>query len=223
MKTFDVVVVGSGTGGQTAAYDLNAAGLKVAVIDRSDRPGGTCALAGCQPKKWFYEATEAIAKTRHLTGKGVEAAPRAVDEAAKLQILIAHHTRIRRAAGGVFVGLTHVDEQHAPGATGDLRGREGQRRLGQVLLAVDAGVNQQIELRGPPAGEPAPPCSSPRRLRLSVPCPDGPTAPTATCRHHGRRPPWRVSLFCRVRLREAGRAYGSPGRLPAVAPLCATA
>jgi glutathione reductase (NADPH) len=78
MDTFDVVVVGSGTGGQTAAYDLNAAGLKVAVIDRSDCPGGTCALTGCQPKKWFYEATEAIAKARHLTGKGVEAAPRAV-------------------------------------------------------------------------------------------------------------------------------------------------
>jgi glutathione reductase (NADPH) len=78
MDTFDVVVVGSGTGGQTAAYDLNAAGLKVAVIDRSDRPGGTCALTGCQPKKWFYEATEAIAKARHLTGKGVAAAPRAV-------------------------------------------------------------------------------------------------------------------------------------------------
>jgi glutathione reductase (NADPH) len=74
---FDVIVVGSGTGGQTAAFELNDAGLKVAVIDRSDRPGGTCALCGCQPKKWFYEVTEAIAKSNHLTGKGIKTPPKA--------------------------------------------------------------------------------------------------------------------------------------------------
>ena len=63
MDNYDVVIVGSGTGGQTAAFDLNEKGVKVAVVEKSDRPGGTCALAGCQPKKWFYEAAEAIAKS----------------------------------------------------------------------------------------------------------------------------------------------------------------
>ncbi|MHC1743389.1 MAG: NAD(P)/FAD-dependent oxidoreductase [Syntrophobacteraceae bacterium] len=71
MDDFDVLVVGSGTGGQTAAIELNNAGLKVAVCEKSDRPGGTCALRGCQPKKWFYEATETVAKSRHLKGKGI--------------------------------------------------------------------------------------------------------------------------------------------------------
>ena len=71
MGTYDVVVIGSGTSGQTAAFDLNEKGLKVAVIEKSDRPGGTCALAGCQPKKWFYEAAESIAKSRHLVGQGI--------------------------------------------------------------------------------------------------------------------------------------------------------
>ena len=76
MKMYDVVVIGSGTSGQTAAFDLIKKGLRVAVIENSDRPGGTCALAGCQPKKWFYEAAEAIAKARHLEGKGIEAVPK---------------------------------------------------------------------------------------------------------------------------------------------------
>lgn len=49
MSAYDVVIVGSGTAGQTAAYDLREAGLKVAVAEKSDRPGGTCALSGCQP------------------------------------------------------------------------------------------------------------------------------------------------------------------------------
>ncbi|MBT8364560.1 MAG: NAD(P)/FAD-dependent oxidoreductase [Deltaproteobacteria bacterium] len=75
MDAYDVVIVGSGTSGQTAAFDLNENGVKVAVVEKSDRPGGTCALAGCQPKKWFYEAAEAIAKARHLEGKGIVTAP----------------------------------------------------------------------------------------------------------------------------------------------------
>ena len=75
MDAYDVVIVGSGTSGQTAAFDLNEKGLRVAVVEKSERPGGTCALAGCQPKKWFYEAAETIAKARHLEGKGIIAAP----------------------------------------------------------------------------------------------------------------------------------------------------
>ena len=75
MGAYDVVIVGSGTSGQTAALDLINKGLRVAVVEKSDRPGGTCALAGCQPKKWFYEAAETIAKARHLEGKGIVAAP----------------------------------------------------------------------------------------------------------------------------------------------------
>jgi glutathione reductase (NADPH) len=74
MDEYDVVVVGSGTGGQTAAYHLKERGLKTAVVERSDRPGGVCALSGCQPKKWFYEVTETIAKSRHLRGIGIDTA-----------------------------------------------------------------------------------------------------------------------------------------------------
>ncbi len=77
MVDFDVVVVGSGTAGQTAAYALAEAGLKVAVVEKSARPGGVCALSGCQPKKWFYEAAEAVARCRQLAGKGITVPPQA--------------------------------------------------------------------------------------------------------------------------------------------------
>lgn len=66
-----MIVIGSGTGGQTAAYRLKQAGLDIALIDDSEKPGGTCSLSGCQPKKWFYEVAEVIAKSRHLTTRGI--------------------------------------------------------------------------------------------------------------------------------------------------------
>jgi len=66
MSLYDVVVIGTGTAGQIAAYELNAIGLTVAVVEKSGTPGGTCALAGCQTKKWFYEGAEIITKSHHL-------------------------------------------------------------------------------------------------------------------------------------------------------------
>jgi glutathione reductase (NADPH) len=71
-ESYDVIVIGSGTAGQTAAYDLTEKGLTVGVVEHSDRPGGTCALQGCQAKKWFYEGSEVVARSRHMTGIGVD-------------------------------------------------------------------------------------------------------------------------------------------------------
>jgi glutathione reductase (NADPH) len=75
VKSYDVVVVGSGTGGQTAAHNLSQYGVSVAVVENSSTPGGVCALAGCQAKKWYYEASETMARARDLSGKGVVAPP----------------------------------------------------------------------------------------------------------------------------------------------------
>lgn len=75
MDTFNVIIIGTGTAGQTAAFRLAAEGYTVAIIENSDTPGGTCALHGCQAKKWFYEVTEIVARCRHLQGKGVTTPP----------------------------------------------------------------------------------------------------------------------------------------------------
>ena len=53
MQSFDVVVIGTGTGGQTAAVELAAEGFRVAVVEQSSTPGGICALHGCQAKKYL--------------------------------------------------------------------------------------------------------------------------------------------------------------------------
>ena len=71
-EKFDAVVVGSGTSAYYVADGLNKANRKVAMID--ERPyGGTCALRGCQPKKYLVCNAEAVAMANHLIGKGVVA------------------------------------------------------------------------------------------------------------------------------------------------------
>ncbi|BBO71444.1 hypothetical protein DSCA_53740 [Desulfosarcina alkanivorans] len=46
MKNYDAVAVGAGTAGQTAAHELRAHGLEVALVDNSGRPGGSVRPGG---------------------------------------------------------------------------------------------------------------------------------------------------------------------------------
>ena len=48
---YDVAIVGGGPGGYTAAFRGAQYGLKVALIEKNDRLGGTCLLVGCVPTK----------------------------------------------------------------------------------------------------------------------------------------------------------------------------
>jgi dihydrolipoamide dehydrogenase len=48
---YDVAIIGGGPAGYTAAIRGAEYGLKVALIDNSDRLGGTCLLVGCIPTK----------------------------------------------------------------------------------------------------------------------------------------------------------------------------
>ena len=73
-KNYDIVIVGSGTSAYYCGYTLAGAGKKVAIVD--ERPyGGTCALRGCQPKKYLVANADAIAMAQHLVGQGVESSP----------------------------------------------------------------------------------------------------------------------------------------------------
>lgn len=57
---YDLIVIGAGSGGVRAGRIAASHGAKVAVIE-GDRPGGTCVIRGCVPKKLLvYGSTFAI-------------------------------------------------------------------------------------------------------------------------------------------------------------------
>lgn len=74
MKKFDVFIIGTGVAGTIIANKCAQNGLKTGIVDNRDY-GGTCGLHGCIPKKILVGATEAVASSRNLEGKGISKAP----------------------------------------------------------------------------------------------------------------------------------------------------
>jgi len=69
-KMFDLVVIGTGEAGSTAALRCRAAGKQVATVD--SRPfGGTCGLRGCDPKKVLTGAAEIVDRRSRMAGRGI--------------------------------------------------------------------------------------------------------------------------------------------------------
>jgi dihydrolipoamide dehydrogenase len=67
---FDLVVLGAGTGGYTAAFRAGQLGLKVALVDE-DRIGGTCLHRGCIPTKALLESAGFVEHVRHAKDYGL--------------------------------------------------------------------------------------------------------------------------------------------------------
>ena len=63
-QVFDVIVIGSGPGGEGAAMKLSKSGRRVAVIDRNPRVGGGCTHWGTIPSKALRQAVQQLADFR---------------------------------------------------------------------------------------------------------------------------------------------------------------
>ena len=61
---YDVVVIGSGTGGYVAAIRAGQLGLRTAVVERAPALGGTCLNWGCSPTKALLEHAHALKVAR---------------------------------------------------------------------------------------------------------------------------------------------------------------
>ncbi|HEY7800740.1 MAG TPA: dihydrolipoyl dehydrogenase [Hyphomonadaceae bacterium] len=57
-EAFDVVIIGGGPGGYNCATRCGQLGLKVALIEKRDKLGGTCLNVGCIPSKALLHASE---------------------------------------------------------------------------------------------------------------------------------------------------------------------
>lgn len=68
---YDVVVIGSGPGGYSAAIRAAQYGLKTALIEKQPRLGGTCLLVGCIPTKALLHTADVWERVKHSAEEGI--------------------------------------------------------------------------------------------------------------------------------------------------------
>jgi pyruvate/2-oxoglutarate dehydrogenase complex dihydrolipoamide dehydrogenase (E3) component len=76
--TFDLVVVGAGPAGQTAAVMAAEQGRRVALVER-DRLGGTCHNYGCDPTKTLLHVAHVLHTAQHAARFGLRIASAEAD------------------------------------------------------------------------------------------------------------------------------------------------
>jgi dihydrolipoyl dehydrogenase len=72
-EAYDVVVVGAGTGGYSAALRAAQLGKRVAIVERDDRLGGTCLLRGCIPTKALLQSAAVMDTVNRAAEWGIKA------------------------------------------------------------------------------------------------------------------------------------------------------
>ncbi|GAA2666918.1 MULTISPECIES: dihydrolipoyl dehydrogenase [Actinoplanes] len=121
--TFDIVILGAGSGGYAAALRAAELDLSVALIDKAE-VGGTCLHRGCVPTKALLHAAEIADQTRESEQFGIKADLVGIDMAGVnsykdgvigrlykgLQGLLGHNKNITLVAGaGKLVGKDTVE------------------------------------------------------------------------------------------------------------------
>jgi dihydrolipoamide dehydrogenase len=72
-ESYDVVIIGAGPGGYNCATRCGQLGLKVALIEKRDKLGGTCLNVGCIPSKALLHASELYeTASKDFAGLGIE-------------------------------------------------------------------------------------------------------------------------------------------------------
>lgn len=101
---YDVVVIGGGPGGYTAAIRASQLGKKVALIEKS-RLGGTCLHQGCIPSKSLLKSAELYATMKRSREYGLIADSVSVDYPLVQQ-------RKRQIIEQLFTGLQFLMKKH---------------------------------------------------------------------------------------------------------------
>jgi len=76
--SFDVVILGGGSGGYAAALRSAQLGKTVALVER-DKLGGTCLHRGCIPTKALLHSAEIADNTREAENFGINATFNSID------------------------------------------------------------------------------------------------------------------------------------------------
>lgn len=157
MATHDLVVIGGGPGGYTAAIRASQLGLNVACIEKEELMGGTCLRVGCIPSKALLESSERFELTvKELAPHGVDVADVKLNLPAMMQ---RKTTIVKGLAQGIEVGLfkkhkitRYKGYARFAGASGDaykilVQGKDGEQTIEAKRVIIATG-SKEAQLKG---------------------------------------------------------------------------
>jgi len=156
-QSCDVLVLGAGPGGYSAAFRAADLGLKVVLVERYATLGGVCLNVGCIPSKALLHVAAVMDEVKHFADLGVTFAAPTVDRAK----LLAHKNKVvGKLTGGLtamakmrkvtvvrglgqFVGSHHLQVQET---AGDAQAPTGKSQTIQFKHAIIAAGSQAVRL-----------------------------------------------------------------------------
>ena len=153
----DVVVLGGGPGGYSAAFRAADLGLKVVVVERYSTLGGVCLNVGCIPSKALLHVAAVMDEVAHLGDLGVEFGKPVVTidklrghkekVIAKLTGGLGAMAKMRKVTivrgYGSFVGANHIEVEETTGTGQD---KTGSKKVVAFKRAIIAAGSQAVRL-----------------------------------------------------------------------------
>ncbi|EXU80054.1 dihydrolipoamide dehydrogenase [Comamonas aquatica DA1877] len=160
----DVLVLGGGPGGYSAAFRAADLGLKVVLVERYATLGGVCLNVGCIPSKALLHVAAVMDEVKHLEVAGIQfGAPQVnVDQLrghkekviSKLTGGLGQMAKMRKVTivrgYGSFVGAHHLEVEET---TGQGQDKTGSKKVVQFKKAIIAAGSQAVHLPFMPRDE----------------------------------------------------------------------
>ena len=153
----DLVVLGAGPGGYSAAFRAADLGLKVVLVERYAALGGVCLNVGCIPSKALLHVAAVMDEVKHFEALGVTFAAPVVDinklrthkekVVGKLTGGLAAMAKMRKVTVvrglGTFVGTHHLQVEETEGTA---QAKSGNKQTIQFKSCIIAAGSQAVHL-----------------------------------------------------------------------------
>ena len=153
----DLLVLGAGPGGYSAAFRAADLGLKVILVERYASLGGVCLNVGCIPSKALLHVAAVMDEVSHMADLGVDFGAPVVNidklrghkdkVIGKLTGGLAAMAKMRKVTVvrgyGAFVGANHVEVEETSGSAQD---KTGAKKVIAFKNAIIAAGSQAVRL-----------------------------------------------------------------------------
>ena len=151
---YDMVVLGAGPGGYSAAFRAADLGLKTAIIERYATLGGVCLNVGCIPSKALLHVAAVIEEAEHVHTAGIQFAKPTVDVDAlrkhkdgvigKLTGGLSGMAKARQVdvirGYGHFLDPHHIEVEETTGDSQDKTGAKKVVKFKQAIIAAGSAA-----------------------------------------------------------------------------------